>query len=169
VGVVGGLTLLASLVLGIFAITKLGFSFSSAEGLGGLCFSLVCAFGVWASFDFLRGKSAKPLMVALMLGAVMDVIVLIGMPIVQANDTAVEEAADTVPVAKTPKQTGLDDDADIRIKNPGERLKESGGLAKIELGIGLLLVSAGILIYLSTAGVRKHFERPRLPSPLTVP
>jgi hypothetical protein len=168
VSLIGGATLLASLVLAIFAVTKLGFSFSSAEGVGGLCFSLVCVFGIWASFEFLRGKSAKPLMVALMVGGVMDLIVLIGMPIYQANDdSAVIEKNETPGNSKS--DDGPADDTEIRIKNPGERLKESGGLAKIQLGIGLLVVSAGTLIYLSTAGVKRHFERTRMASPLAIP
>lgn len=165
ISLIGGLTLMASVILGIFAVTKLGISFSTPEGLGGLCFALICGFGVYASFEFLRGKSVKLLMIALALGAAMNVIVLIGLPVYQAlNDVNIEKVS-----ANDTKKANDVEDVDVVIEQPEKRLERSGGYQKIKWGIAVLLVNAGIFVYLSTAGIRKHFDKPRFVAPLPIP
>jgi hypothetical protein len=169
ISLIGGLTLIASLVLGIFAITKLGFSFGTAEGLGGLCFTLICIFGVWASFEFLRGRSAKLLMIAIVLGAAMDVIVLIGFPVYQANsDVPIEEITSGRTSDTNATRAADSDDDNLRIVSPQERLEAIGGRPKIMLGVGILVLSFGLLVYLSTGSVSRHFERPRFSPPVSL-
>jgi hypothetical protein len=163
--IIGGLTLMASVILGIIAVRSLGISFSTPEGLGGLCFAAICVFGIYASFEFLRGKTAKLLMIALALGAAMDIIMLIGMPVYQSIfDVNVEQVS-----ASDAKKGAESDEVDVRIEQPEKRLERSGGFTKIKWGIGILLVNAAVFVYLSTAGVRRHFEKPRFAAPLPIP
>jgi hypothetical protein len=145
--IVGGVALMASLLLAILALVR------SSQGQDGMIYlALVCLFGVFASVQFLRGKSAKLLMVALMLGVAIDVIALIGLPVYHALN---EVNAPAVGIPAAP-----DDDSDVEKIRP---IDERVDLERVKYGIIILLAQAGVFVYLTTAGIRKHFERPRLP------
>jgi LSD1 subclass zinc finger protein len=135
--VVGGVCFLASVLLAFFCLLKL-------HGLGALSFALVCVFGIAASIQFLRGKSAKLLMVALMLGAAIDVVALIALPVYDAMNNVAPPAASVDQGDDEEKITPLAERVDPRV---------------ITWGIVILLVDAGFMVYLSTAGIRRHFEQ----------
>jgi hypothetical protein len=67
VWLVGLLAIVASAILGVLALIDLG-------GFGGLSMALVCVLGMFGGIQFLRGKSTKPLIVALLIGAFVDLV-----------------------------------------------------------------------------------------------
>ncbi len=121
------------------------------QPVGKASFGLVCGFGLYASIQFLRARSFKLLLIAMMLGAIVDVIGLIVLPIVAANEAPVvmEGASDPGP--------NLDDADDVKIKNMAQ---DPDLMRKVGWGIGLLLFDAAGFIYLSTAtSLHRHFHR----------
>src|SRR4051794_30740366 len=75
IAIVGGICFLASAVLAVLSFVLW------LRGLAGAQFlALICLFGVYASVTFLRLKSMKLLLIALTLGALIDVVALIGLP-----------------------------------------------------------------------------------------
>jgi hypothetical protein len=143
VAVVGGISLLGSLVLGAVSLVR------GTDGSKGFLFLfLVCVFGVVASVQFLRGKSAKPLLIALSLGALIDIVALIALPIWQANEP--EEPGLSVVVSNA------DEDDTVPVIRPyTERLD----LTSISWGIALLLIYAMVSVYISTPSVRRHMTK----------
>jgi len=122
--------------------------------LGQGSLSLQCLFGVFASIQFLRGRSTKPLLIALMLGGAIDIIGLVILPAVQAQD---------IPTVVAPPGKPLPVEMDEVIPPYHERLEASGGTRKITWGIVILGIDAAFFVYLCTAGVRGHFEKGRIP------
>lgn len=138
---VGVLSMFASALLGLLAIINLG-------GFGGMAMALVCVLGLFGGIQFLRGKSSKPLLVALAFGAFVNVVGMIVLPVIQANETARpvktvidENTGDVIPVMQ-----GMQDRLDS---------------TKLTWGVVILIADALVMIYVSTAGVRHHFERMR--------
>jgi hypothetical protein len=135
---VGGVSLLVSVVLFVLTLVHLG------SGLGGMSLAIVCLFGAFASFQFLTGHSAGPLLVALILGGLIDVVGWIAMPVITANMQVPSVAeVDAEPPGTEPAIPSL-----------RKRLDTSA----ITLGVVLLVLDTAALIYLSTAGVRRHFR-----------
>jgi len=112
---------------------------------GWMYFVPVCLFGAFSAVHLLRGHTAKLLLVALTLGAVVDVVALIAMPIFQAN-----EAARIVP--NTAGATDPDA-ADVVIEPITEHLDTQ----RLSLGVSILLLYAAVSAYLSSPSVRRHF------------
>jgi hypothetical protein len=133
---VGGVSLLVSVVLFVLTLVNFG------QTLGGYSLAFVCLFGAFASYQFLVGRSARPLLVALILGGLIDVVGLIALPVLAAN-MAVPGPAEVEA-----------ERVDPAIPSIRQRL-DTG---KITLGVVLLVLDTVALIYLSTAGVRDHFE-----------
>ncbi len=141
VWIVGLLSIVASVVLGVLALINLG-------GFGGLSMALVCVLGLFGGLQFLRGRSAKPLLIALTFGAFVNVVGMIVLPVVEANQTAKtvevrydEETGEALPVIQ-----GLKDRIDTQ---------------KLTWGVVILIVDAMAMIYVTTSGVRRHFDRVR--------
>ena len=142
---IGVVALIASAILGAMALLM-----PSVPTVGKASLGLICGFGVYASIEFLRGKSFKLMLVALLLGGAIDVVGLIAMPIVYANETdtiAVDNAAST--------DDNDDDDAPIpRLQSVKDRLD----MGKVNAGIILLLADAAAFVYLATSrGIHRHF------------
>ena len=75
IGHLSGTTLVVSLALAVV-------SFVLVEPVvGKFSLALVCLFGVYASSQFLRGRSFKLLLIALCLGGAVDIVALIALPI----------------------------------------------------------------------------------------
>ena len=83
VSVTGGLCCTGSLILLILAMIQTTKTGTTIELLSWLSLALVSGFGIYGSVQFIRGKSAKQLIVALTLGAIVDVIGLVGLPLLQ--------------------------------------------------------------------------------------
>ena len=120
------------------------------RGRGGAEFlGLVWLFGIFASVQFLRGRSIKLLMVALTLGVMINIVTLVALPLFQARefDQATAESRQV-------------DDPDVEVAIPTyvERLAASGGTQRVELGIAFLIVYAGVSVYLTSPSVRRYFR-----------
>jgi hypothetical protein len=147
VTMIGGLSLagcVVMVVVGIFQSTRVD---SVLENAGWLSLAIVCALGIYASIQFLRAKSAKLLILALTLGAALDVIALIGVPIIQTNfddqDRIVHEVRPDDP-----------DVSDVRITPIEDRLN----FRRIALGVTLILVYTVFSLYLISPPVRKFIQ-----------
>ena len=106
----------------------------------------ICLFGVFAAVQFLRQQTVKLLLMALTFGVAIDIVALIAMPIFRANvDTA--EAVRTV-------AAGEPDKADLVIPSVVEKLDTQS----LTVGISLIVVYAGVAIYLLSPPVRRHFR-----------
>jgi hypothetical protein len=145
---------------GLMAILALVQSARTEEGVhryGWLMLAVVAGYGVYGAVQFLRGRSVKVLILALTLGAIVNVIALIGLPIFEANfaDTAdvVVRGADT---AEGPDVGEL---AEYVYRPLVDRLDQD----RIELGVGLLIGYAIFVAYLNSPPVKKFFIRRSLP------
>lgn len=138
--VVGVGSLIVSVVLAILALVVFG-------GLGGAALAVVALFGAFASVQLLAGRSARPLVVALVLGGLIDILGLIVLPVYQANRS--------IPAAPAPDAPAADDLP--AIPNLLDRLDTT----KIQCGVLLLILAGALLIYLTTADIRRHFASRR--------
>jgi hypothetical protein len=141
IGIIGGVCLMGSVIL---TITTLSLWLRGYDGFH--YFVPVCAFGIFAAVQFLRLKSTKLLLMALTFGLAIDVIALIAMPIYRAN-------SDTGPVQRT-GPVNDPDQADVIIPSVVDKL-DSQSLA---VGIGLIVVYAGVSVYLISPQARRHFR-----------
>lgn len=140
--IVGGLSLAASVMMGAFA------SFRWLNGTAGAQYFIpVAAFGIYAAVQFLRARSIKLLLVALTLGAVIDLVALIALPIANAQ-------AETQVVQRT-TATDDPDAADELIRPLAERLDTN----QITTGIALLVLYALVCVYLLSPQVQKQFRK----------
>jgi hypothetical protein len=139
ISIIGGLCLLGSAVATIVPIAN----WLVWHKEGWLWFVPLGLFAIFASVQFLRGKSAKLLLVALSLGAAIDVVALIALPIVFAN----MEAPRTTPI-DDPNSEGM------VIQSITERLDAQ----KLGLGIGVLLGYAGLAVSLCSPPIRRFIK-----------
>ena len=145
---VGSLAALVNLLLGVASLV----AFFKGEGVGFLCLMVIWAFGIFASVQFLRLKSIRPLFLALGLGAGIGLVYLIALPIWEANQ--VTDAAGLKPGDALPPADPFDPDAP-RIRNLAEEID----LTRIYWGIFVLLAYAAIAFYLNTPSVKRQFHR----------
>lgn len=132
-------SLLGSAALGLYAASQW------YRGVAGCqYFVLICIFGAYSAVHLLRGHSPKLLLVALTLGAVIDIVALIALPIVQANqDTRVVQGP-------------ADEEGNTTFIEPiTDRLDQQ----QLSLGIAVLLMYAAICVYLMSPTVRRHYGR----------
>jgi hypothetical protein len=140
----GGISMLLGLVLGVMSLVQ---STRNPElALGFQMLMLICAFGIFAAVQFLRGKSLKLLAIALTLGALVAVLALIVMPIyqVQMQEPLLGARAEAVGA----DETGL-----------APPLTEQFPINQVTWGIVILLGYAGASVYLNSPPVRRHFNR----------
>ena len=141
VAVLGGVCVALSVALTFAAIL------ASAQGNAGIRYFIpVAAFGIYASTQFLRQRNAKLLLIALTLGAVIDLTWLVAMPIWDANSQA-----------KVEDRVNIEDDPDvddIKIQSVEERLD----LGKVEGGLAILGLYAALSILIISPVVQKHFH-----------
>jgi hypothetical protein len=147
VATIGGLCIAAGLLLVVLAVRGSVGVVSSVELAGWLGLALVALFGIYAAVQFIRGKTAKLLLVALSVGVVVDVMALIALPIVQANF----EPPDKITSVFKPEDPS---DTNIRIKPLEDRIDTS----RISLGIALILVYALLSLYLISPPVKKYIH-----------
>ncbi len=142
VTVIALISLVGCLMLAVFSLMK----WKGGED-GWQYFVPICLFGAFASVHLLRGHTAKLLIVALSLGAMVNVAAFIVMPIFQASEeTKIEQR----PVA-------VDDPnvENVAIQPMTERLDTN----RLSLGIVNLIVYALVAAYLSSPAVRRHYAR----------
>lgn len=148
IAIVGTTAVLGSAVLMIFSLVRW---FRAGEGFEFL--ALVCLFGIFAGVQFLRGKTVKLLLVALSLGALIDVVALIALPVYNAMESAaITPGNPTAPPEGTSEEV---EEAPAVIHSYVQDLDPN----KITWGIALLLVYAALVLYLSSPPVRRYFVR----------
>jgi hypothetical protein len=142
IAVIGGISFAGSLALAVVAFVKWHGGME-----GAIYFVPVALFATFAAVQFLRGKSTKLLLAALTLGAVIDLVALVALPIYNAQaDTVVEKI----------NSTGEDPDS------PGEGLRpmaERLDTDRMTMGLTLLFLYASVSIYLLSPHVHKHFRK----------
>ncbi len=143
VSVVGGVSLLGSIGLAAVALVHWKNGLDGAQYL-----AFVCFFGIFASAQFLRGKTARYLIVALTIGVMFDVVAMIAMPIYDAQNQA---------TTFTPNKKPTSDDDDITgVTAP---ISDYLNTSKIGWGVALVLSYAAVGAYLNSPPVRRYFER----------
>ena len=143
VGIIGGICLLGSSLATLISITN----WMRIEDGGWHWFIPLGLFGIFAAVQFLRGKSAKLLLIALTLGAFINVAALIVRPVINA-----QLKAEAIPV------TGPDNDpnsAGEEIKPLAERLDTR----ELTIGIGVLLAYAALAAFLCSPPVHRYMRR----------
>jgi phage FluMu protein Com len=145
VATIGGVLGTASLIFLILAIIQSTRSQSPLGLPGWLALALVPAFAIYASVEFIRGRSAKLLIVALTLGVVVDVMLLVAGPILEV---VTQDQAEIVTNVR-PQST---DDTNTEIKPMEERLDTR----RITVGIGLIILYAIVSLYLISRPVKRY-------------
>jgi hypothetical protein len=144
VSVAGGLCITGSLILLVLAVIRSTRTGSTIELLSWLGLGLVSGYGIYASVQFVRGKSAKHLIVALTMGVIVDVMSLIGLPLLEPFLQDQESI-----VRNVVPQDFNDDNMGIR------PFEERIDLRRIMVGIGLILIYAVFSLYLISPSVKK--------------
>jgi len=147
VATIGGLCVAASVLLLVLAFGGSMRGNSTLENSGWLCLAVVAFFGIYASVQFIRGKSAKLLIAALSVGVMLDVMTLIALPLVEANF----QDADKIISIIRPQDA---DETNMRIKPLEDRIDTR----RISLGIVLILVYALLSLYLMSPPVKKYIR-----------
>jgi len=147
VSIAGGLCITGSLILLVLAIIQSSRAEGSVELMSWLGLGLVSGFGIFSSVQFIRGKSAKQLIAALTLGVVVDVMTLIGLPLLQPFLEDQEKIVSPI-VPQDP------DDAQFGIRPFEERID----LRRIMVGIGLIMVYALFSLYLISPSVKRYIS-----------
>lgn len=142
IGVVGGICLALSIALTFAAIL------GSAQGSSGARYFIpVAGFGIFASTQFLRLKNAKLLLVALAIGAVVDLTAFVAMPVYYANTN--------VPLDD---RATLADDPDVDDKVI-PAVEERLDLGQVKTGLVILGLYAALSIFIISPMVQKHFHK----------
>jgi hypothetical protein len=148
VSVAGGLCITGSLILLILALIQTTRTQTTVELVSWLTLMLVSAFGIYGSVQFIRGKSAKQLIVALTMGAIVDVLGLIALPLLQPflQD---QDSIVSVIIPQSPEE------GNVGIRPFEERIN----LQTIMAGIGLILVYVIFSLYLISPAVKKFIHQ----------
>lgn len=138
---VGSLAIMLNLVLAVASLVA-----SIKQGSGMLCLVVVWFFGIFASVQFLRRKSIRPMFLSLALGAAIGAVYLIALPIYDAN-IGID--------ASTPIVADPADFEGPAIRNLAQQLD----LSRITWGIAMLLGYAALSVYLNTPSIKREFIR----------
>jgi DNA-directed RNA polymerase subunit RPC12/RpoP len=147
VSIAGGMCITGSLILLVLAMIQTTRTGSTVELLSWFALMLVSGFGIYGSVQFLRGKSAKLLIVALTIGAIVDVLGLVALPLLQPFLEDQESIVSPI----TPQG---DDERDVFIRPFEERID----LKRIMAGIGLILLYVIFSLYLISPSVKKFIH-----------
>jgi hypothetical protein len=141
VSIIGGVSFVGSLV---FTVVSIALWLKGFQGY--LWFVPICLFAIFAAVQLLRQKSVKLLLMALSFGLAIDIVALIAMPIYRANAAAM--------AVEHPLGAELPEGTEMVIPSVVDLLDTQS----LIIGIGLILVYAGVAIYLLTPQVQRHFR-----------
>jgi hypothetical protein len=150
VSIVGGLCGTAAIITALASVVYSTQGASSVEHYAWLTVAAVAAFIIFGCVQFLRGKSAKVLLLGLTIGMGVDVLGLVAVPIIQPM------LEDQDQMVREVKPQGLDE-SDIELKSFEERINTR----KIQLGVLVILIYAVLSVYLTSMPVRKYVFRCR--------
>jgi len=169
ISIVGGICGVGGIILILIALVVSLKQESDVLKYGWLCLALVAGFGAFASYEFVRGKSVKMLMLALTLGVGVDVAGMIALPIIHAQVVEDSKQANSADV-KTDGTLAQDDSEDIgfSIRSTTELLTPK--LSQIYLGLTFIGLYVVLSVYLMSPPVRRYMNRrqiERSPIPLS--
>ena len=147
VSIAGILCITGALILLVLALIQSTQTSTSIQFLSWLSLGGVSGYAIYSAVQFIRGKSAKQLILALTLGVIADVMILIALPLLQPFLQEQENIVSTI----APQDP---DDAGVEILPFEKRIN----LNRIMLGIGLILVYAVFSIYLISPPVKKYIQ-----------
>ena len=155
----------AGLVGGILALVSLALYITQSEAphrWGFLLLSAVSGFGLYAAVRLVRNRSPRLLLVALMLGGLIDLASMVILPITLAS---------TGQVAKIDPEADHDD-APIGPAEPMDAMLVDGQLVprivplteridwdQVTLGLAILAAASAVAVYLNTSQVRRYTDR----------
>jgi hypothetical protein len=151
IAIIGGLCAFAAVILLIVSLVRSVGGAGRWENYGWLCLGLVAGFGVYGAVQFIRGRSAKILMLALSLGLMIDLLTMVAVPLVRTfwddpdHIVQVQAKADDV------------DTPGVGIKPHQERLDVN----KVKVGFILVLIYAILSVYLMSPPVKKYVHSAR--------
>ncbi len=146
VSIVGGVCGVAMLILTIASLVQSGKSDNPYIHYGWLVVAAVAGFAIYGAVMFLLGKSARVLLLALTLCAVVNVGGLIVMPVAIPFVESPEDFKQRV------ESSEVDDTTGIKIVSVADRFD----LGKIKLGVTLMILYAGASGYLMSNRVKKY-------------
>jgi hypothetical protein len=145
VSIIGGLCGTAAIITMLTGVIKSTKGESSVEHYAWLTLAAVSAFAIFGSVQFIRGRSAKVLLLALTLGMGVDVLGLVVFPLVQP----MLEDPDQIVKPVKPKEL---DESDVEIKSMEERMNTE----RIKLGVVVIVIYAILSVYLTSSSVKKY-------------
>jgi hypothetical protein len=145
ISIIGGLCGTAAIIMALASVIKSTQGASSVEHYVWLALASVSAFAIFGSVQFIRGKSAKVLLLALTLGMGVDVLGLVAVPLIQPMFEDQEE------IVKSVKPEDLDD-TDVQIKSFEDRINTQ----KIQVGVVVIFIYAMLFVYLTSNSVKKY-------------
>jgi len=148
ISIIGTFCVAAAVILLILAIILSVTEKRQIHYVCWLSLALVSGFAIYAAVQFIRGKSVKLLMLALALGVVVDLMTLIGLPLIEAYWGVQDQI-----IVRNAKSTDLDL-APVAIVSVEERLDTH----RIQAGAGLVLVYAFLSLYLMSPPVKKYIQ-----------
>ncbi len=151
IAAVGGLLGVAALILLILSLVRSVGGGDSLLTYGWLCLAVVSGFALFSVIQFIRLKSAKLLMVALTLGAVINVLALVVLPLAEATW---EDSGQVIQSVNQP-----DDDPDSLGVQFNKPLEDRIDTRRITTGITVLILYAGLSIYLMSPAVKRPMHR----------
>jgi hypothetical protein len=147
IAIIGGLLGVGGLILLIYSLIRSVGGGAAWENYGWVCLALVAAFGIYASVQFIRGRTAKLLMLALTMGLVVDILALIALPLGQ---TFLQDPDRVVKIVKSEDPNA----ADREITPYQERMD----YPRIKLGFVLIGIYSVLSVYLMSPPVKKYFH-----------
>jgi hypothetical protein len=145
VAIVGGVLGTGGIILTLLGVIQSTRGQSNLENYGWLAVAFVAAFGIFACVQFLRGKSSRTLMLALTLGVVVNLIGMIGYPVVKPFLEDPEQP--TGPA--TPLAPG---DSPLVLRS----FEEQFDAQRITIGTGGVVLYAVLSLYLMSPYVKKY-------------
>lgn len=165
IAIVGGICALAAAIMALIAVFVSLKQDNDALKYGWLCLAGVAGFGIYASYEFIRGHSVKLLMLALTLGVFVNLAGMIILPIFRAHFEDIEQEKIERPKDNIASADNIDEE-DVRIKSTVERID----LDRIYQGLFLIAVYVGMAVYIMSPPVRRYMNRRKVeigPIPLS--
>ena len=151
VAIIGGLCGTAGIILALTAVIQSTRGKSSIENYFWLGLAGLAAFGIYSCVQFIRGRTAKPLMLALALGVAFNLVGLVAYPLIE-------------PMLRDPDQVIKHD---VKPEDPGDAaiaivpFEERINSQRIATGVGVVILYAGLSLYLMSPPVKKFLFRSR--------
>ncbi|CAN5783548.1 hypothetical protein BH23PLA1_BH23PLA1_00450 [soil metagenome] len=153
--VVGMLTMFISTLLAGVSFYIYIAGMAGERSWGYLLLGLVCCFGIFASYKFLKGRSARFLLAALLLGACINIVALIILPLTLA--AGVTGAGDLSGETKIMIFDEAPEDVPLGLQPVTNKINWD----QFTAGLAILAATAALMLYIMTPGVRMYFAHRR--------